>query len=66
MPVTLYARETGLKVGIKEEQRSTFIFPVVCARRSLGMYGTQEGTFLLKYLPEKKSKHKELERKSKQ
>ena len=30
------------------------------------MYGTPEGTFLFQYLPEKKSKQKELERKSKQ
>ena len=45
MPVTIYARETGLKVGIKEEQRSTSIFPVVCARRSLGMNGTRKGHF---------------------
>ena len=29
-------------------------------------YGTPEGTFLFQYLPEKKSKQKELERKSKQ
>ena len=29
-------------------------------------YGTPEGTFLFQYLPEKKSKLKELERKSKQ
>ena len=29
-------------------------------------YGTPEGTFLFPYLPEKKSKQKELERKSKQ
>ena len=31
-----------------------------------GAYGTPEGTFLFQYLPEKKSKLKELERKSKQ
>ena len=30
------------------------------------IYGTPEGTFLFQYLPEKKSKQKELERKSKQ
>ena len=29
-------------------------------------YGTPEGTFLFQYLPEKKSKQKELERKPKQ
>ena len=29
-------------------------------------YGTREGTFLFQYLPEKKLKQKELERKSKQ
>ena len=29
-------------------------------------YGTREGTFLFQYFPEKKSKQKELERKSKQ
>ena len=29
-------------------------------------YGTPEGTFLFQYLPEKKSKQKESERKSKQ
>ena len=32
---------------------------------SLHMYGTPEGTFLFQCLPEKKSKQKELERKSK-
>ena len=31
-----------------------------------GTYGTPEGTFLFQYLSEKKSKQKELERKSKQ
>ena len=30
------------------------------------LYGTPEGTFLFQYLPEKKSKQKELEKKSKQ
>ena len=30
------------------------------------VYGTREGTFLFQYLPEKRSKEKELEGKSKQ
>ena len=39
---------------------------VLARKRKIVSYGTREGTFLFKYLPEKKSKQKELERKSKQ
>ena len=35
-------------------------------KQNAAKYGTREGTFLFQYLPEKKSKQKELERQSKQ
>ena len=43
----------------------TINHPLRSTSRSI-FYGTPEGTFLFRYLPEKKSKQKELERKSKQ
>ena len=42
---------------------TNFILKAIQHRKS---YGTREGTFLFQYLPEKKSKQKELERKPKQ
>ena len=45
----------------------TFLQAISLAKLSRSSsYGTREGTFLFQYLPEKKSKQKELERKSKQ
>ena len=41
-----------------------FYFAIQFSHFWSGPYGTPEGTFLFQYLPEKKSKEKELERKS--
>ena len=39
---------------------------LICQLYIIVLYGTPEGTFLFQYLPEKKLKQKELEKKSKQ